>query len=121
MLPAGSCVFVSLPLCALKRGSVSRDKVIRLLKSVLQRDAQKTLSVVAELAEMSEILTEGDSIHRICEYVANDEYPREVAGEAICMDLSDKSERAAPFIVNMWRALHSYILRPTRRAAQLRS
>ena len=34
-------------------GSVSRDKVIRLLKSVLQRDAQQTLSVVAELAEMS--------------------------------------------------------------------
>ncbi|MBT8134074.1 MAG: DNA polymerase III subunit gamma/tau, partial [Gammaproteobacteria bacterium] len=34
-------------------GSVSRDKVIRLLKSVLQRDAQQTMSVVAELAEMS--------------------------------------------------------------------
>ena len=34
-------------------GSVSRDKVIRLLKSVLQRDAQQTMSVVAELAELS--------------------------------------------------------------------
>jgi len=34
-------------------GSVSRDKVIRLLKSVLQRDAQLTMSVVAELAELS--------------------------------------------------------------------
>jgi len=34
-------------------GSVSRDKVIRLLKSVLQRDAQQTMNVVAELAELS--------------------------------------------------------------------
>lgn len=34
-------------------GSVSRDKVIRLLKSVLRRDAQQTMSVVAELAELS--------------------------------------------------------------------
>ncbi len=34
-------------------GSVSRDKVIRLLKAVLQRDATQTLAVVAELAEMS--------------------------------------------------------------------
>lgn len=34
-------------------GSVSRDKVIRLLKSVLQRDAQQSMNVVAELAEMS--------------------------------------------------------------------
>jgi len=34
-------------------GSVSRDKVIRLLKAVLQRDASQTLAVVAELAEMS--------------------------------------------------------------------
>jgi DNA polymerase-3 subunit gamma/tau len=34
-------------------GSVSRDKVIGLLKSVLQRDAQQTLGVVAELAELS--------------------------------------------------------------------
>ncbi len=34
-------------------GSVSRDKVIRLLKAVLQRDAKQTLAVVAELAELS--------------------------------------------------------------------
>ena len=34
-------------------GSVSRDKVIRLLKVVLQRDATQTLAVVAELAELS--------------------------------------------------------------------
>jgi len=34
-------------------GSVSRDKVIRLLKAVLQRDATLTLAVVAELAELS--------------------------------------------------------------------
>ena len=34
-------------------GSVSRDKVIRLLKAVLQRDATQTLAVVAELAELS--------------------------------------------------------------------
>jgi DNA polymerase-3 subunit gamma/tau len=34
-------------------GSVSRDKVIRLLRSVLQRDAQQTMGVVAELAELS--------------------------------------------------------------------
>jgi DNA polymerase-3 subunit gamma/tau len=34
-------------------GSVSRDKVIRLLTAVLQRDAEKTMVVVAELAEMS--------------------------------------------------------------------
>jgi DNA polymerase III subunit gamma/tau len=34
-------------------GSVSRDKVIRLLKAVLQRDAPQTMNVVAELAEMS--------------------------------------------------------------------
>ena len=34
-------------------GSVSRDKVFKLLKSVLQRDAEQTMSVVAELAEMS--------------------------------------------------------------------
>jgi DNA polymerase-3 subunit gamma/tau len=34
-------------------GSVSRDKVIRLLTAVLQRDAEKTMTVVAELAEMS--------------------------------------------------------------------
>lgn len=34
-------------------GSVSRDKVIRLLKAVLQRDAAQTMTVVAELAELS--------------------------------------------------------------------
>jgi len=34
-------------------GSVSRDKVIRLLKAVLQRDATLTMKVVAELAELS--------------------------------------------------------------------
>jgi len=34
-------------------GSVSRDKVIRLLTAVLQRDATQTLKVVAELAELS--------------------------------------------------------------------
>ena len=34
-------------------GSVSRDKVIRLLKAVLQRDAAQTMAVVAELAELS--------------------------------------------------------------------
>jgi DNA polymerase-3 subunit gamma/tau len=34
-------------------GSVSRDKVIRLLKAVLQRDAQQAMDVVAELAELS--------------------------------------------------------------------
>jgi DNA polymerase III subunit gamma/tau len=34
-------------------GSVSRDKVIRLLRSILQRDAQQTMGVVAELAELS--------------------------------------------------------------------
>ncbi len=34
-------------------GSVSRDKVIRLLSAVLQRDATVTMSVVAELAEFS--------------------------------------------------------------------
>jgi DNA polymerase-3 subunit gamma/tau len=34
-------------------GSVSRDKVIRLLKAVLQRDATQTMAVVAELAELS--------------------------------------------------------------------
>jgi DNA polymerase III subunit gamma/tau len=34
-------------------GSVSRDKVIRLLTAVLQRDATQTLQVVAELAELS--------------------------------------------------------------------
>ena len=34
-------------------GSVSRDKVIRLLQAVLQRDAAQTLQVVAELAELS--------------------------------------------------------------------
>lgn len=34
-------------------GSVSRDKVIRLLKAVLQRDAAQAMAVVAELAELS--------------------------------------------------------------------
>lgn len=34
-------------------GSVSRDKVIRLLSVVLQRDAPATMKVVAELAELS--------------------------------------------------------------------
>jgi DNA polymerase III subunit gamma/tau len=34
-------------------GSVSRDKVIRLLRSILQRDAQQTMAVVAEFAELS--------------------------------------------------------------------
>jgi DNA polymerase-3 subunit gamma/tau len=34
-------------------GSVSRDKVIRLLKAVLQRDATQAMAVVAELAELS--------------------------------------------------------------------
>jgi len=34
-------------------GSVSRDKVIKLLQAVLQRDAAQTLSVVAGLAELS--------------------------------------------------------------------
>jgi DNA polymerase-3 subunit gamma/tau len=34
-------------------GSVSRDKVIKLLQAILQRDAAQTLSVVAELAELS--------------------------------------------------------------------
>lgn len=34
-------------------GSVSRDKVIRLLKAVLQRDATQTMAVIAELAELS--------------------------------------------------------------------
>lgn len=34
-------------------GSVSRDKVIRLLQAILQRDAALTLQVVAELAELS--------------------------------------------------------------------
>jgi DNA polymerase III subunit gamma/tau len=34
-------------------GSVSRDKVIRLLQAILQRDAVLTLQVVAELAELS--------------------------------------------------------------------
>ncbi|MCK4833802.1 MAG: DNA polymerase III subunit gamma/tau, partial [Gammaproteobacteria bacterium] len=34
-------------------GSVSRDKVIRLLTAVLQRDAAQTMAVVAELAELS--------------------------------------------------------------------
>jgi DNA polymerase-3 subunit gamma/tau len=34
-------------------GSVSRDKVIRLLQAILQRDASQTLQVVAELAELS--------------------------------------------------------------------
>ncbi len=34
-------------------GSVSRDKVIRLLKAVLQRDAAQTMEVVTELAELS--------------------------------------------------------------------
>ena len=34
-------------------GSVSRDKVIKLLSAVLQRDAEKTMAVVANLAEMS--------------------------------------------------------------------
>jgi len=34
-------------------GSVSRDKVINLLKAVLKRDASKTMAVVADLAELS--------------------------------------------------------------------
>ncbi len=34
-------------------GSVSRDKVINLLKAVLTRDASKTMMVVADLAELS--------------------------------------------------------------------
>jgi DNA polymerase-3 subunit gamma/tau len=34
-------------------GSVSRDKVIKLLQAILQRDAAQTLSVVAALAELS--------------------------------------------------------------------
>jgi DNA polymerase-3 subunit gamma/tau len=34
-------------------GSVSRDKVIKLLQAILQRDAVQTLSVVAGLAELS--------------------------------------------------------------------
>ncbi len=34
-------------------GSVSRDKVINLLKAVLKRDAAQTMSVVADLAELS--------------------------------------------------------------------
>ena len=34
-------------------GSVSRDKVIGLVKALLQRDATQTMKVVAELAEMS--------------------------------------------------------------------
>ena len=34
-------------------GSVSRDKVIKLLKAVLQRDATQTMAVVANLAELS--------------------------------------------------------------------
>lgn len=34
-------------------GSVSRDKVIRLLTAVLKRDATQTMAVVAELAELS--------------------------------------------------------------------
>ena len=34
-------------------GSVSRDKVIKLLTAMLQRDANKTLQLVAELAELS--------------------------------------------------------------------
>jgi DNA polymerase-3 subunit gamma/tau len=34
-------------------GSVSRDKVINLLKAVLKRDASQTMAVVADLAELS--------------------------------------------------------------------
>jgi DNA polymerase-3 subunit gamma/tau len=34
-------------------GSVSRDKVIRLITAILSRDASQTMSIVAELAEMS--------------------------------------------------------------------
>ena len=34
-------------------GSVSRDKVIRLITAILSRDASETMNVVAELAEMS--------------------------------------------------------------------
>ncbi len=34
-------------------GSVSRDKVINMLTAVLQRDAEKTMAVVADLAELS--------------------------------------------------------------------
>jgi len=34
-------------------GSVSRDKVIRLITAILSRDAAQTMSIVAELAEMS--------------------------------------------------------------------
>jgi hypothetical protein len=48
---------------------------------------------------MSEVLPEGESIHRICQHVTNDEYPRKAAGKPICIDLSEKGECSAPFVV----------------------
>src|SRR5665811_312549 len=48
---------------------------------------------------MPEVLPEGESIHRICEHVPDDENPREATGEPLGIDLAEKSERSAPFAV----------------------
>jgi hypothetical protein len=48
---------------------------------------------------MPKVVPECESIDRICEHVADDKNPREAAGETLCIDLAEKSERSAPFAV----------------------
>ena len=49
--------------------------------------------------DMAEVLAEGERVHGVGEDVADDEHPREAAGEPVRVDLAEERERSAAFAV----------------------